>query len=84
MHNPDISINSLERIEVIKGPQTAIHGAKEVSGVVNIIRKKGNAINPFMQTTIFAGASKQFGVNLSLSEGANFNGKGRHSPTFLI
>lgn len=74
--DPSISMNSIERIEVLKGPQAAIHGAKATSGVVNIIRKKGDVDNPFIETGVFAGTGKQFGANLSLGGGTNFNGGG--------
>ncbi|WP_172202169.1 TonB-dependent siderophore receptor, partial [Campylobacter sp. RM16188] len=73
---PLVSMNSIERIEVLKGPQAAIHGAKATSGVVNIIRKKGDVDNPFIETGVFAGAGKQFGANLSLGGGTNFNSGG--------
>lgn len=72
-NDPSVSMSSIERIEVLKGPQAAIHGAKAVSGVVNIIRKKGDVDNPFIETGIFAGTDKQFGTNLSLGGGNNFN-----------
>lgn len=32
---------TIERIEVVKGPSSVLHGAKAIGGVVNIITKKG-------------------------------------------
>ncbi len=33
--------NSVERIEVIKGPASVLHGSEAIGGVINIITKKG-------------------------------------------
>ena len=47
--NPNlIDIGVVERIEVLKGPQSTMHGAKSVSGAVNFIMKKGDKDNPFI------------------------------------
>lgn len=62
-------IGSIDRIEVIKGPQAAIHGSKAVSGVVNIIRKKGDKDNPFVQIGGNYGLGDNFGQNLSFGGG---------------
>jgi len=37
----NINVASVERIEVIKGPASALYGANSIGGVVNIITKKG-------------------------------------------
>lgn len=36
-----ISPSDIERIEVVKGPGSVLHGSKAIGGVVNIITKKG-------------------------------------------
>lgn len=43
-----VGISSIERVEIIKGPQAAIYGSKATSGVINIIRKKGDKDHPFV------------------------------------
>ena len=37
----DLTLENIERIEVIKGPQSVLYGSNAASGVVNIITKKG-------------------------------------------
>jgi vitamin B12 transporter len=37
----NISVDQIERIEVIRGPQSTLHGADAIGGVVNIITKRG-------------------------------------------
>ncbi len=41
----DIGLNLIERIEVIRGPGSAIYGADAFSGVINIITKGVNSIS---------------------------------------
>lgn len=44
----DLSPELIERIEVIRGPQSTLYGADAIGGVVNIITKKGKG--PFSAT----------------------------------
>ncbi len=39
----NITLESVERIEVLRGPQSVLYGSNAVSGVINIITKKGSA-----------------------------------------
>ena len=36
--------NNIERIEIIRGPQSALYGSDALAGVVNIITKKGSGV----------------------------------------
>ncbi len=37
-----LTIDNVERIEVVRGPQSALYGADALSGVINIITRKGD------------------------------------------
>ncbi len=45
MAGPAYSLHNVERIEIIWGPASALYGANAFGGVINIITKKGAAIN---------------------------------------
>lgn len=42
-----IDINSIERIEIVEGPMSAIYGTDALAGVINIITKKGKGNDGF-------------------------------------
>jgi vitamin B12 transporter len=64
-----IEMDAVERIEVIRGPQSAVHGSKAISGVINIITKKGDKENPYVKTNALAGEGRELRGGLSLSGG---------------
>ncbi len=62
----DISPDLIERIEVIRGPQSTLYGADAIGGVVNIITKKGTG--PFSATAENMGGNYDtFHSRISLS-----------------
>ncbi|RDH85668.1 MAG: TonB-dependent receptor [endosymbiont of Galathealinum brachiosum] len=51
-----INIKNISRIEVIRGPGSAIYGADAFSGVINIVTKNANELNGF-NTGVRAGSN---------------------------
>lgn len=64
-------VNSIARIEVIRGPGSALYGADAYAGVINIITKKASDING---TEIGARIGSYNSKELSLLYGGKFNG----------
>ena len=70
MAGPAYSLHNVERIEVIWGPAAALYGANAFGGVINIITKKGAAINGFQYEKGFGAFNTSvdkvmFGINKS-------------------
>ncbi|MFQ5779868.1 MAG: TonB-dependent receptor plug domain-containing protein [Nitrospiria bacterium] len=49
----DLLVENIERIEVLRGPQSALYGSEAIGGVVNIITKKGKGKTAFSLLTEF-------------------------------
>jgi len=75
----DISLDAIERIEVVRGPQSTLHGADAIGGVVNIITKKGKGppsgtvrldagtFETYREQAALSGAWKKLSYSLSAS-----------------
>lgn len=59
--------DNIERIEVLRGPQSAIWGSDAMGGVINIITKKGRG-------PLNASADLEFGANKYNKQSVNING----------
>lgn len=68
-----IDINDVERIEVVRGPASALYGPNAVTGVINIITSHANknGMNAFANGT--AGTNQAKNVNTNI--GYNWNNK---------
>ncbi len=71
-----LSPDSIERIEVMRGPQSSIWGSDALAGVVNIITRKGKDKSSFV-STVEAGSRNTFQSTLLAS------GSTHHSNYFL-
>lgn len=71
-----ISLNNVERIEVVKGPYSAIYGSDAMAGVVNIITKQGNGDwsgNASVGYGSFKTQNADVFVTGAITDGINFN-----------
>ncbi|MCY6410989.1 TonB-dependent receptor [Acinetobacter sp. VNH17] len=78
-----IPLNSIERIEVIRGPMSSLYGSDAMGGVINIITKKakpgeihGSVFTQFNRVDSGKGKNQsRYGFNLNggLTDGVRFN-----------
>ena len=66
----DLLTTDIERIEVIRGPQSAIFGSEALSGVINIITKKGSGETK-ISGNLEGGSFNSKRIGGSLSGGTN-------------
>lgn len=57
---------NIERIEVIRGPQSGIYGANALAGIINIVTKKGTQ-TPKVSAQIEGGSLGTYGVSATAS-----------------
>ncbi|HNZ32007.1 MAG TPA: TonB-dependent receptor [Smithellaceae bacterium] len=68
-----LTTDNIERIEIVRGPQSTLYGSDAMSGVINIITKKGEG-KPKLDGYFEGGSYNTFRENLGLSGGmGNFN-----------
>jgi len=61
-----VPIDTIERIEVLYGPQTALYGNYAVAGVINMVTRRGGS-EPSTAVTVTAGSDDTYGTHLRKS-----------------
>ena len=77
--NPD----EVERIEIVKGPGSAIHGSNAMGGAINIVTKLPVDKNK-LSAKVFYGTYNTFGANLNLGQNLLDKQKGFYYNTDLF
>jgi vitamin B12 transporter len=54
------ALDNVERIEIVKGPSSALYGSDAVGGVINIITRKGNANRSLVESSLNSWGGKQY------------------------
>lgn len=63
-----INIDDIERIEIVKGPQSTLYGSEAMAGVINIITKKGKG-KPKIETSFEGGSFGTYKPSVTVSGG---------------
>lgn len=63
----NFDINTLQRVEIMKGPQSTLYGSDAVAGVINLITTKENNKKINLKSQLAAGSYNTYRGNLTLS-----------------
>ncbi|WP_038056593.1 TonB-dependent receptor plug domain-containing protein [Thermodesulfobacterium hydrogeniphilum] len=63
-----LSVDDIEKIEIIEGPQSTLYGSEAMAGVINIITKKGKG-KPKIEASFETGSFGTYKPSLTLSGG---------------
>lgn len=61
-----VPIDTIERVEILYGSQTALYGNYAVAGVINLVTRRGGA-EPLTSFTVTAGSDDSYGTHLRKS-----------------
>lgn len=63
----DLAVHDIERIEVVRGPQSGIYGANAHSGVIAIVTRSGRGLaKPQLDASVEVGSARSFESALSV------------------
>src|SRR3954454_1030686 len=63
-----LSLDNIERIEILKGSQSTLYGSNAVAGVINIISKKAETKQPQLKGVATYGSFNTFKGNANISQ----------------
>jgi vitamin B12 transporter len=63
-----LSLDNIERIEILKGSQSTLYGSNAVAGVINIISKKATGKRPQFKGLVTYGSYNSFKGNANISQ----------------
>ena len=63
----NITTDNIERIEVVRGPQSTLYGSDAMAGLINIVTKKGKGKPKFSVRSEFGTLEKTFNESISSS-----------------
>lgn len=64
-----LNVDDIERIEIVKGPQSTLYGSEAMGGVINIITRKGEG-KPKLYSSFEAGSYGTYKPSVSISGGS--------------
>lgn len=67
----NLTTDNLERVEVIRGPQSTLYGSDAMGGVINIITKKGEGKPRFGARSEFGSPERMFNESINSSGSLN-------------
>lgn len=62
-----LTLVSVDRLEIARGPQSALYGSSAMSGVVQMFTRAGEAGAPRVETLVEAGGAQTYGTSLRAS-----------------
>jgi len=63
-------LDNVDRIEVVRGPQSTLYGSDAIGGVINIITRKGRG-GPAVSSQLEGGTQDTFNQSFGISQGNN-------------
>lgn len=79
----NLTTDNIERIEVLRGPQSVLYGSDAIGGVINIITRQGEG-DPHALLTLEGGSLATYRGSVGVSGGSNeisYSFTGSHSQT---